>query len=142
MSASAVAAQNAFVELLDNATAFDNAAVSFAGAGKLPKKFEIVWVLPVREYRREPGEQYNLETFDLVARFEVFRSGEQSGGDADAQRWALIDAADDELKRTDFHGYRTRGGDLIVLEHHLDLYEKGWVASSEVAFGVANRLRA
>lgn len=130
----APAAQQAFVELLQAAEAFDDAAVMFAGTGKLPKTEEIVWVLPVRSYERVPGEQLTIERFDLAVRFEVFRAGEFAGGDADTARWALIDAADTELKRTDFHGYYSKGGDLAVEEHSLALYDKGWVAESIVTF--------
>lgn len=138
----AVAAQETFLELLKGASAFADAAVLFAGTAKLPKTTELVWVKPVTNYRRRPGEQFDTETFDLVARFEVFRTGEDSGADADARRWALIDAADDELHRVDFRGYRTKGGDLAVLQASLDLYDKGWVAVSEVSFSTETWLAA
>lgn len=141
MSSTAVAAQNAFVDLLADADAFTDAAVLFAGTGKLPRTTELVWVMPVKGYRRTPGEQFDIETYDLVARFEVFRTGDEAGDDADARRWELIDAADDELKRVDFHGYRTKGGELIVDQDSLDLYDKGWVAVSIVHFGTETWLR-
>lgn len=136
MPSSAVDAQEAFVELLAAAEAFADAAVLFAGNSKLPDTFELAWVMPVRNYRLEPGEQFRTETYDLVARFEVFRSGDDAGADADARRWDLIDAADAELRRTDFRGYYSKGGELEVVQASLDHYDKGWVAVSLVTFGV------
>lgn len=135
MPSSAVAAQDAFVDLLQAAAAFDDATVIWGGSGKLPKAMDLVVVLPVRNYRLEPGEQFRTEFYDLAAQFWVARTGETSGDEADARRWALIDAADEELRRTDFHGYGSRGGDLAVVEESLDLYDKGWIAASVVTFG-------
>lgn len=135
MPSTAVDAQQALVDLLQEADVFAGAHVTFAGTGKLPKTEEVVWVLPVRNYRLDPGEQFYTETYDLTVRFEVFRTGEDSGGDADARRWELIDATDEELRRVDFHGYASKGGLVIVTDASLDLYDKGWVAVSVVTFG-------
>lgn len=133
---SAVAAQQAFTQLLTDALEDAPAHVSFAGTAKLPKTTELVWVLPVRNYRKTPAEQFDIENYDLAARFEVFRTGEFSGGDADARRWELIDLAEAELKRVDFHGFHSKGGDVIVREESLDPYTEGWVAASIVTFSV------
>lgn len=137
MSSTAPAAQQALVELL--AAALPTVHVAFAGSGKLPKTNELVFVLPVRNYHRAPGEQSTIEGYELAIRVEVFRSGEETGQDADARRWELIDAVDAELRRTDFKGYYSRGGELATAQESLDLYDKGWVASSVVTFAVEGR---
>lgn len=141
MSSTAVAAQQGFTQLLATALEGEEPHVSFAGTAKLPKTTEVVWVLPVRDYSKTPGEQFDVETYDLAVRFEVFRPGETGGGAADTRRWALIDLAESELKRVDFHGFRTKGGDVVVRDQSLDPYDKGWVAVSVVTFTCENWLK-
>lgn len=136
MASTVVSAQDAFVDLLTDLTTFAGVHVAFGGTAKLPKLRENVWVLPARNYRKDPAEQSRTETYDLIAQFEVFRIGETSGHEADERCWELIDAADAELTRKDFHGYGSRAGELAVIDRALGFQDDGWVSVMLVSFGV------
>lgn len=142
MPSTAVDGQSEFLSLLEAAFPDPTTHVGFAGSGKTPKQYELVWVLPVRNYRKQPAEQFDVETYHLAVRVLVLKPGDSSttAADADGRRWEIIDAAENALLRADFHGFRTHGGEVLVEEAALDLYDKGWVADSTVLFGCATRL--
>lgn len=139
MPSSAPQAQQELANLLDTALPLP---VEFMRAGKRPDANQLVWVLPVRNYRRAPGEPTGwIEEYDVAVRIEAFAPGEDTGAEVDQARWDLIDTVDTVLAQSNFMGYRDRGSELAVVEETLTPYDKGWVASSVVTASVEHRMR-
>lgn len=138
MPSSAPQAQEDLANLLDTSLPL---SVKFMRAATRPDAKQLVWVLPVRNYRRTPGEQGWIEEYEVAVRIEVFATGEDSGAAVDLDRWEMIDAVDDVLRKADFMGYYSKGAELAVAESSLDQYDKGWVASSVVTASVERRMR-
>jgi hypothetical protein len=114
--------------------------VSYGRPGTLPDEYRLVYLLSPANWVLRASEQHRIETFDFRLAIECYGPGEEAAAVTDAARWDIVWAVHEVMKAEDALGYETKGLPLTMTASSLTLYEKGWVAYSEVSVGMQRRV--